>query len=82
MEKEIKTVWLGLLILLVIFSYIDFQQESYWRWVKNRAIEDYEACRIFNEGKEGEEYCLEYAKGDQFSPYPFWEALILINPNK
>lgn len=64
-------------VLLLVISYIDFQNQAYFTWVKNSTVDGYQACRAF----EAEKQCIEYAKGETWSPYPFWKALFLIDPN-
>ena len=78
----------------IFFIYFSFQISMYHAWVKNDAIEDFESCMIFERKDyitangvlrkaKGEKHCLDYARnGNLFSPYPFWKAMIFINPNK
>lgn len=43
---------------------------DYRRHVKDSTIDSYEACRVFNEGNEGELYCIKYARDNShWSPY-------------
>ena len=67
--------------ILLILAYWGVQKDMFRQWVKDSTISSYDACMEFERDREGEQFCLDYAGGSVYSPYPFWKALLLINPN-
>ena len=71
-----------LIIPISILWYAIWQFETYTQWVKKYTADSYESCRIFEKDKEGEADCIKYMRGGNYAPYPFWKAVVLINPSK
>lgn len=80
-KGDILGIIIPFIIFCLIISYLIIQVHFYRDWVKEYVVSNYETCRIFEKGENGEKECIEYARGSVYSPYPFLKALFLINPN-